>query len=143
MTSPRERRITNELSNINKIHPGGCSVELIDNNLGTWRVILPGPAGSPYEGKNLYINFVFPKEYPFKAPDIGFSPVIFHPNVDANSGEFCIGKYTANTKMAAILDTAIEILKTPNPSNFLNDVAAKLYTTNPEEFKKKAASLCK
>lgn len=139
------KRLTAEFANTNKQSPGGCKVELIEDDLNRWRVSVPGPAGSPFNGKTLYLNMFFPKNYPFKEPDVSFSPAIFHPNVDEKSGAFCAfgGQYKQTMKMVDVLKNAVEILKNPNPESFVNDEAAKLFSNNRAEYERRAANSCK
>ena len=43
-----------------------------------WKVVIRGPAGSIYEGKDLLLNVVFSKRYPFSPPKINFKSRIFY-----------------------------------------------------------------
>jgi len=56
----------------------------------------PGPAESPYEGGTFIVDFVFPADYPFKAPEIKFLTKIYHPNIKTDTGEICADIINSN-----------------------------------------------
>lgn len=68
---------------------GFLDVCIVDNEDPlTWRAILMGREGSPYENGEFIIDIAFTKDYPFKPPKLRFSTRIFHPNVDSD-GRLC------------------------------------------------------
>jgi len=52
-----------------------------ESDLITWKAGIPGKKGTPWEGGFYKLELVFTEEYPFKAPLVKFTPVLFHPNV--------------------------------------------------------------
>lgn len=137
------KRIQKELADINKIAPGGCTVELVNDSINHWIVNLPGPAGSPYEGKMLRLAVDLPANYPFSKPEISFSPSIYHPNVDSSDGKFCLGEVKPNTMIHTIVSNVIDILKTPNVADPLNAEAAALYSSDVKAYNAKANASAK
>ncbi len=74
-----------ELGDVNTTPPAGMTVSLVDeSNLHDWRIVIDGPAGSPYEGGKFTLSLLLPKEYPFKPPTINFKTRIYHPNITSD-----------------------------------------------------------
>ena len=69
--------LTNPLPNI------GCTVGLLnDDNYYEWKITYACPKDSLYAGGLFSVKLLFPKEYPFKAPEIIFVTPIYHLNVN-------------------------------------------------------------
>ena len=51
-----------------------------------WRVLLPGPQKSPYEGGVFELEVRFPPDYPFKPPRIRFVTPVWGPDIDPRTG---------------------------------------------------------
>ena len=108
----------------------------------TIQCYIEGPEDTCYEGGKWKINILFPKNYPFKSPSVGFEDKIYHPNVDFKSGTICLNvlnsTWTPIYTVQHIVETFLpQLLTYPNADDPLNIEAAKLFTDNPEEFKNK------
>ena len=58
------------------------SVDLVDDNIYTWRVYMLGPSNTKYQNVVFQISINFPQEYPMKPPHAMFKTKIDHPNID-------------------------------------------------------------
>ncbi|EAY02694.1 Ubiquitin-conjugating enzyme family protein [Trichomonas vaginalis G3] len=133
------KRIQMEFKLLNEKSPGSATAEFIDNNINKWKVTLPGPAGTAYEGYKPFLEVELPAKYPFEKPSIKFSPSIYHPNVDDEKliGNFCWGEdYKTQMHIFEIIQTAADILKNPNNASPINIKAAQEYTENYAQFVK-------
>ena len=116
------------------------TIELINDEINNWKVSVPGPAGSLFEGVKVKFQIFYGPEYPHKAPEVIFNPPIYHPNVDEKglTCPDCVGTepWSATKKTTDIIPAVIKILKEPNPASVLNVEAAALYTSNVAEYNK-------
>ena len=92
------------------------------------------------------ISIIFPNDYPFKSPSIGFLDKIYHPNVDYSSGSICLNVLNQEWQPIYTIKHIVEIfipqlLTYPNPDDPLNIEAATLYTNNKSQFDKQV-TLC-
>lgn len=107
---------------------------------------IEGPKDTIYENGIWKINIVFPENYPFKSPSIGFIDKIYHPNVDYNSGSICLNVLNEEWQpiytIQHIIETFIpQLLTYPNSDDPLNIDAAKLYTYNRNQFNREVKML--
>ena len=114
--------------------------EILDSR--TIQCYIKGPEDTCYEGGKWKINILFPQNYPFKSPSVGFEDKIYHPNVDFKSGTICLNvlnsTWTPIYTVQHIVETFLpQLLTYPNPDDPLNIEAAKLFVDNPDGFKKK------
>ncbi|KAJ1924345.1 hypothetical protein IWQ60_005258 [Tieghemiomyces parasiticus] len=92
--------------------------------------------------------------YPFKAPKVKvsgapmavqrvplvlFKTRIYHPNVDYESGEVCLsltreGSWKPTIKVADLIEDIAHLIDNPNLDTPLIESAAKLYTSNRQEY---------
>eukprot|EP00766_Chilomastix_caulleryi_P001291 gnl/Chilomastix_caulleri/2265.p1 GENE.gnl/Chilomastix_caulleri/2265~~gnl/Chilomastix_caulleri/2265.p1 ORF type:complete len:113 (+),score=4.70 gnl/Chilomastix_caulleri/2265:76-414(+) len=85
------KRIANELAEIQKDPPAGCSAgPVAASDLRTWQASLIGPEGTPYAGGLFVLSIVFPKDYPFAPPKVKFLTKVFHPNISHIDGSICL-----------------------------------------------------
>lgn len=114
-----------------------------EKNYFSWEGELYGPKDSPYEGGTFKISIDIPNEYPLRPPLIKFRTSIYHPNIHYN-GQICLDilKLPAWSPALGInraLLSIIVLLSSPNGSDPLNEEAGRLFETDPEEFKVRAA----
>lgn len=55
----------------------------------TWIGTIEGGKGTQYEGLSYKLSLRFPLDYPFKAPQVKFETMCFHPNID-QFGNICL-----------------------------------------------------
>ncbi|KAL3104317.1 hypothetical protein niasHT_029102 [Heterodera trifolii] len=142
-----KRRLRQELNDMVKNPlPEGCTARpLNQTNMTSWTVTIRGRAGTPYENGNFQLSMAFPRDYPFKAPQVTFTTRMFHPNIDVR-GRVCLDilqTYWAPTlTIEKIVISIIVLLNDPNPDNApLNAEAANLYRTDRAEFNRRAREM--
>ena len=96
--------------------------------------VLEGPPYTPYENGYFLFKIVFPDEFPIKPPQFVFITEIFHPNISENgfvSIDILQKEWTpAQSNFNKIIYSVQSLLDDPNPDDFLNEKAAKLYKEN-------------
>ena len=103
-------------------------------NIKIWECGIPGKEGTDWEGGVYGLKLYFKDEYPSKAPEVLFSPPIFHPNV-FSQGQICLsllkedqlGGWQASITLKQCLMAIQEMLDTPNADDPANSEAARLY----------------
>jgi ubiquitin-conjugating enzyme E2 H len=116
--------------------------------LDQFRVLLQGPADTPYAKGQWHIRFTIPTTYPFSSPSVGFVEHILHPNIDWASGSVCLDalskKWSPVFTLKHIMDSLLPyLLAYPNPDDPLNRDAAAVYKQSPELFAAKAIEATK
>jgi ubiquitin-protein ligase len=93
--------------------------------------VLEGPQNTPYENGFFIFKMLIPKDLPFQPPEFIFISNIFHPNISENGFVFVDilrNQWSpALEDFEAIIYSIQSFLDTPNPDEFLNENAAKLY----------------
>ncbi|KAJ6241232.1 ubiquitin-conjugating enzyme e2 h [Anaeramoeba flamelloides] len=133
---------------VTKLMMQGYKLELINKKIDHFRIKIQGPKDSPYEGGEWTLTVQLPFEYPYKSPSIGFVNRIYHPNIDFRSGSVCLDVLNQTWTPVFELQNIFEIflpqlLLYPNPSDPLNEEAAKVMQTSQKEFEKKAREFTK
>lgn len=64
------KRLVREYRNLQKDPIPFITAKPLENNLFKWHYAIEGPPDSPYEGGVYFGTLTFPKEYPFKPPNI-------------------------------------------------------------------------
>ena len=93
--------------------------------------VLEGPPNTPYENGYFLFKILFPEQYPFPPPKFIFISNIFHPNISENgfvSVDILQNEWTpAINRFRIIIYSIQSLLDDPNPYNFSNERAAKLF----------------
>ncbi|XP_072988666.1 constitutive photomorphogenesis protein 10 [Typha latifolia] len=136
------KRIQKEISELNAEPPGDCSAGPKGDNLYHWVSTLIGPQGSPYEGGILFLDIVFPSDYPFKPPKVTFKTRIYHCNV-SSSGDLNLDILKDNWSPALTISKVLlaikAIITNPDPYNALVPSIAHLYLNDRAKHDKIAA----
>ena len=93
--------------------------------------VLEGPPNTPYENGYFLFKILFPKEFPYPPVKFCFITSIFHPNI-SESGYVCADIFENKWSPALchfpkLIYSVQSLLDDPNPDDFINEVAAKLY----------------
>ena len=94
MSNLATSRLTMERKNWRKDRPHGFVAKPKTTSTGTtnlmvWDCVIPGKAGTPWEGGNFPVTLEFNNDYPSKPPKVTFPQGFFHPNV-YGSGRVCL-----------------------------------------------------
>ncbi|CAD8083491.1 unnamed protein product [Paramecium sonneborni] len=111
------------------------------NDIKTWKILLYGPKGTVYEDGLYILSYIFPQDYPFKAPKVQFITKMYHPNV-SRGGSICldilINSWTPLQTTTKVLESILTMLQNPNTDNALDCNIASIYQLEPELFKENA-----
>ena len=101
--------------------------------------VLEGPPETAFENGFFHFLIKFPQEYPFKPPEFFFKTKIFHPNIDEFgyvSINILKNDWSLSLTTNLIILSIQSLLDDPNPDDFINEKAAKLYKENKSEYEK-------
>lgn len=136
-------RLKNELTQLMNNPQYNSTVVLEkEDQLNKWLILMQGPADSPYEAGVFRIEFKFPDNYPFKAPEVKFLTSIYHPNIKLETGDICqdifASGWAPTQKVVDILEKLVSMLKDPSTSNPLESEICNEYLNNRKVFEQKA-----
>ena len=137
------RRKQNELRKIQQ--DNGYTVTLEGGDIDKWKVIIPGPPDSPYEGYQLPLSITLPSDYPHKPPKVYFGAGVIHPNVNTN-GYVCLNVIAADwsplQSIGTVLTSIEVLLSVPGTDSPYNGKLASLYDNDREEYVKVIRKSC-
>ena len=144
LSSMSIKRIKTELIDYYKSECSGFFIfSFIDNEL---RGVIEGPPNTPYENCIFFFLMKYSSEYPFKPPKFLLNSKIYHPNIDSNGNvsiDILRNDWTMTLTLRTILLSIQSLLDDPNPDDFLNEEATKLYRKNKEEYNIKVRNYTK
>ncbi|WVQ72862.1 hypothetical protein IAR50_002423 [Cryptococcus sp. DSM 104548] len=127
------KRIKKEIADLAKEDLGNISLTPDEANILHWKAILPGPAGSPYEGGMFDIDIKVPHDYPFSPPHLLFLTKVYHCNVSSN-GNICLDllktAWSPALSLYKVILSLSSLLTDPNPADPLVPPIAKEYKSN-------------
>ncbi|BAM78842.1 probable ubiquitin-conjugating enzyme E2 [Cyanidioschyzon merolae strain 10D] len=127
------KRIQRELVEITMDPPCNCSAGPKGDNLFEWVATILGPPDTPYAGGVFFLDITFPREYPFKAPQVVFRTRIYHCNINSQ-GQICLDTLKDNWSPALTISKVLlsicSLLTDANPHDPLVGSIAKEYLTN-------------
>ena len=133
------KRLENEFKSLSSNPICGAKIFKENDNIYKWKISLPGPKGSPYEGGNFDLDFNL-INYPFKSPDVKFINKIYHPNIQFDNGEICNELFAKDwcptNKIEDIILKISSLLFLPVLENPLEPNIAEEYINNYESFQK-------
>eukprot|EP00930_Biecheleria_cincta_P021660 TRINITY_DN1598_c0_g3_i1.p1 TRINITY_DN1598_c0_g3~~TRINITY_DN1598_c0_g3_i1.p1 ORF type:complete len:1717 (-),score=297.72 TRINITY_DN1598_c0_g3_i1:314-4999(-) len=106
------RRLMQEAHVAYDVYPGAGA-----DALSCWRVVMDGPAESPYAGGCWLLYVLFPPGYPNQAPEVRFITQIRHCNVNAH-GRVCHSildrNWSPDTNMVTVMNCVYGLLMQPD-----------------------------
>ncbi|XP_037938009.1 probable ubiquitin-conjugating enzyme E2 7 [Teleopsis dalmanni] len=126
-----------------------------DSDIYNWEIVIMGPPDTIFEGGVFNAVLSFPIEYPLRPPTMKFLSNMWHPNIYADgtvcisilqdSRDFAWGNYRAGEcwlpvhTVQTILLSVVSLLSDPNVTSPANLQAAREFTQNYSEYKKKVS----
>lgn len=136
MSNNTEKRLMNELKDMQNDPPFNCSAGIVDDDVYHWSAQILGPEDSPYYGGVFELDIHFPSEYPFKPPKLNFKTRIYHPNIV--NGNICLDilkdQWSPALTISKVLLSLCSLLTDPNPDDPLDIEIAKQYKKNIDEY---------
>jgi len=147
--STSHRRILNEVKKLREQeidYKKMFTIEMVDDDIYHWEVLLYGPEGSLYDGYQFKLDIKIPINYPFSAPRVKFITPIQHVNIN-QEGDICLdilnNKWLSVQNLTTIMVSIIALLSEPNPDDPFNSRLAELYRTNKKEYTRQITEACK
>jgi ubiquitin-conjugating enzyme E2 C len=110
-----------------------------NDNIYKWIGTIIGPEDTYYTNLRYRLSIEFPEDYPLTPPKIKFVTKCFHPNIDYDTGNICLDilkdKWSPALDISTTLLSICSLLSEPNNEDPLNNEAANMWNTQPDEFR--------
>lgn len=146
------RRLQTEYRQLQKESEYFYSIQLNENNIFIWDVLLFGPPDTLFEGGIFKCQFKFSSQYPNKPPEFKFITDLYHPNIYPD-GKVCISilhegedqwgyehiseRWNPSHSVNSILMSILSMLSNPNFESPANIDASVMWKNNWEQYKKR------
>ena len=107
----------------------------------TLEIVMKGPNDTPYQNGVYFLTLQFPENYPSKKPEIRFKNKIYHLNVNPSNGRIVLydnWKGFSSITTAELLVGIYLFFIYQNPDSPYSGAMAREFTSNREEFNRKA-----
>jgi ubiquitin-protein ligase len=128
----------------NSVVAHGVNIELIHNSIYHWKCTISGLIDTTWSGGIFSLEIKFPQTYNETAPDIYFTTVPFHPNIDFHTGKWALGligigrpcieylvDWVKDTSMISLLVQIQTLLAFPVIENAVNLQAVEVFEKSP------------
>jgi ubiquitin-conjugating enzyme E2 H len=110
-----------------------------EDGLQTVHVTIDGPDETPYVGGRYVVRCQLPATYPLDSPSIAFKTMIWHPNIEKESGAICLDvlqkRWSPVTRLSDVFEVYIpQLLQCPNGADPFNAAAAAMMKDNEKEY---------
>ena len=136
------KRVARELQRLrNQKMDGFDALKVDEKNMMEWEGLIL-PKKHPYDTGAFRILVKFPKDYPFKPPEISFKTKIYHPNV-SEDGRVCLNivnseKWKPAVRVEEVIKALIALINDPEPDHPLRGDLAEQFNKDRDGFNKKA-----
>jgi len=134
------RRVFRELKELQQAQ-AALAVYVNASDYLFWKVLLEGPAGTPYEGCRWMLSVQFPSSYPTSAPQVKFLTPIYHLNCSSD-GRICLDLLTTswnpNLNITRVILAIRTMLEHPNSSDPLDTYKASVFKDDHARYEREA-----
>nr|XP_037286396.1 ubiquitin-conjugating enzyme E2 D4-like [Rhipicephalus microplus] len=129
-----QRRLSEELADLARDPPPGCSAHLANRGYPfKWRAVIGGPKDTPFEGGTFGVDITFPRDYPNSPFKVKFTTKIYHPNVSEHGDiglDILRSKWSPAVTVEFVLVAIVDLMKTPDMNCVLHQKAAQHYKSD-------------